>query len=258
MDGFPDSLLQRYRPDWIIGRGRSGVVWAVTDLETGRALAMKFLELSVLAHGWPRHAHLVEVVTQPRWDLLAMERVRGTALRDWPLPGRSLPVAKAASLLLPMLDAVRVLHEAGIAHGGLHGGNVMVRGPGDPVLMEPMTGRVPVLGAAPEILCGEVPHAGSDVWALGVLAHVLLTGAAPHPGAPEAMRRMILEEPLAAPGIVNPKLPRSLEAWLLRALARSAARRFADAREMLGALRAALAELPPSADAMPPAAYRPA
>jgi hypothetical protein len=76
---------------------------------------------------------------------------------------------------------------------------------------------------------------------------VLLTGSAPHRGAPEAMRRMILEEPLAAPRLLNPALPAPLEGWLLRALARGAARRFVDAGEMLCGLRAALAGMPTAA-----------
>jgi hypothetical protein len=84
---FPVELLERYRPDWVVGRGRTTVVWAVTDLESGRALALKWLRLTAMAQGWPRHPHFVEVVTQPRWDLLVMDRVRGIPLRDWPLPG---------------------------------------------------------------------------------------------------------------------------------------------------------------------------
>lgn len=233
---FPASLQGRYRPDWVMGRSRSSVVWAVTDLHDARPLVMKRLALTVLAEGWPRHPNLVEVVTQPRWDLLVLERVRGLALRDVPTPGQPLPPEAAVALLMPILGAVAALHGADIAHGGLHGGNVLVRGPRDPVVMEPTTGRVPVLGAAPEILCGEVPTLASDVWALGVLAHLLLTGAAPHAGAPETMRRMILEEPLPDPGGINPALPRPLVDWLCQSLARSTERRFADAGEMRAAL----------------------
>ena len=239
---FPPALLARYRPDWVIGRGRSSVVWAVTERGTGRPLALKRLPLAVMAQAWPRHPHLVEVTEQPRWEMLVMERVRGVTLRDWPAPGHPVPAGAAAALLLPSLDALRALDGAGIAHGGVHGGNILVRGAADPVLLEPETGRVPVLGAAPEILCGEAPHPGGDVWAFGVLAYLLLTGQAPWAGAPDAMREMILEEPIIPPRQLTPGLPLALEAWLLRALARATARRFADAGEALPALRAALAE----------------
>ena len=237
-DSFPPSLLPRYRPDWVIGRGRSSVVWAVTERAGGAALALKRLPLAVMAQAWPRHPHLVAIQDQPRWEMLVMERIRGIALRDWPAPGHPLPVEAALPLLLPLLDALRVLHEAGVAHGGVHGGNVLVRGPADPILLEPETGRVPVLGAAPEVLCGEAPHPGGDVWAVGVLAYLLLTGQAPWAGAPDAMREMILEEPLIPPRQVNDALPPALEEWLLRCLARSVARRFGDAGEALHALRA--------------------
>jgi serine/threonine-protein kinase len=168
--------------------------------------------------------------------MLAMERVRGLPLRHFQLPGEALSPEGAAALLLPMLDAVAALHAADIAHGGLHGGNVLVRAADDPVVMEPMTGRVPVLGAAPEILCGEVPNPASDVWALGVLGHSLLTGQPPHAGSPEAMRQMILEEQLPDPCGINPALPRPLAEWLRRSLARAPERRFADAGEMRLAL----------------------
>lgn len=241
-DGFPAALLNRYRPDWVIGRGRSSVVWAVTDRETNAPLALKRVPLTVMAQAWPRHPHLVAVAAQPQWDMLVMERVRGLALRDWPSPGRPLPPGPALKLLLPVLDALSSLHAAGVPHGGLHGGNVLVRAPGDPVLLEPETGRVPVLGAAPEILCGDAPHPGGDVWAFGVLAYLLLTGQAPWAGAPAAMREMVLEEPIIPPRQLHEALPPPLESWLLRCLARSVARRFADAEEACAALRDALAD----------------
>lgn len=237
-ESFPTSLLGRYRPDWVIGRGRSSVVWAVTERDSNQPLALKRLPLAVMAQGWPRHPHLVAVRDQPRWEMLVMERIRGVPIRDWPVPGQPLPPAAALALLAPLLDALRALHEAGVTHGGIHGGNVLVRGPAEPILLEPETGRVPVLGAAPEILCGEAPHPGSDVWALGVLAYLLLTGQAPWAGAPGAMREMILEEPLVPPRQVNDALPPALEDWLLRCLARATARRFADAAEALRGFRA--------------------
>lgn len=244
-DGFPAALLNRYRPDWVIGRGRTSIVWAVTERDTNRPLALKRVPLTVLALAWPQHPHLVRVVAQPQWDMLVMERIRGLALRDWPAPGQPVPLDAALPLLLPVLDALAALHGAGVPHGGLHGGNVLVRGPADPVLLEPETGRVPVLGAAPEILCGDAPHPGGDVWAFGVLAYLLLTGQAPWAGAPAAMREMVLEEPIIPPRQLHDAVPAPLEAWLLRCLARSIARRFADAEDARAALRAALADCAP-------------
>ncbi|WP_301588685.1 serine/threonine protein kinase [Sabulicella glaciei] len=243
-ESFPPELLDRYRPDWVIGRSRSSIVWAVTERAGNRPLALKQLSLSVMAHVWPRHPHLVTVVDQPRWDMPAMERLRALPLRDWASPGEVMAPAAAIALLLPLFRALRCLHVSGVAHGGLHGGNVLVRGPADPVLLEPETGRVPVLGAAPEILCGEAPHPGADIWAAGVLAYLLLTGQPPWAGAPEAMRERVLEEPMVPPRSFNDAIPESLSQWLLRCLARSAARRFADAEEALAALEAVLREEP--------------
>ena len=240
-ESFPPSLLARYRPDWVIGRGRSSVVWAVTERGSGLPLALKRLPLAVMAQAWPRHPHLVAIHDQPRWEMLVMERIRGLPLRDWPAPGHPLPAGDALALLLPVLDALRALHAAGVAHGGVHGGNILVRGPADAILLEAETGRVPVLGAAPEILCGETPSPAADVWAFGVLAYLLLTGQAPWAGAPGAMREMILEEPLIPPRQVNDALAPPLEGWVLRCLARAASRRFADAGEALPALREAAA-----------------
>ena len=78
---FPKSLLSRFRLDWVMGRSRSGVVWAVTELRSMRPLVLKRLPLTLLAEGWPRHPNLLSIVEQPRWDLLVMERVRGLPLR---------------------------------------------------------------------------------------------------------------------------------------------------------------------------------
>lgn len=237
-DSFPVSLLGTYRPDWVIGRGRATVVWAVTRLADGAALALKRLPLTVMAQAWPAHPNLVRIHAQPRWDLLLMDRLRGHALRDHLAPDRHLPPAEAFGLLGPVLEATAALHAAGLAHGGLHGGNVILHEGLMPVLLEPETGRVPVLGAAPEILCGAAPHPGGDVWALGVLACQLLTGHAPHAGAPEAMRETILEGPPPRFRKLNPALPHAVAHWLSQAMTRNAAHRFADAGAMLDAVAA--------------------
>jgi len=84
---------------------------------------------------------------------------------------------------------------------------------------------------------GEV-DARTDLWALGVLTYYSLTGALPFQG--DALGAIVMQitsaEPVPPSELVA-TLPRSLDAWMKRALAKRPGDRFQDAREMAGALQ---------------------
>jgi serine/threonine protein kinase len=91
--------------------------------------------------------------------------------------------------------AVHALHEAGIVHGGIHPGNVLLAEEADGTLggrlAEPGLSRVLMPGAVvpgagrggvlefrdPDLLAGAVPSRRTEVWALGATIHRVLSGA---------------------------------------------------------------------------------
>lgn len=115
------------------------------------------------------------------------------------------------------------LHEAGIAHGGIHPGNVllveeaggMIGGRlSDPALSRVLTPGAVVPGAGrggvlefrdPDLLAGASPSRRTEVWALGATIHRVLSGTGLYgelPGDPlGAIRELRTTRPQVRPGL---------------------------------------------------------
>ena len=90
---------------------------------------------------------------------------------------------------------------------------------------------------APELFGEALPDARTDVFSIGVVLHELLAGR--HLFVVESERetlRRLAELTVPPPSSANPRVPRGLDAIVLRALSRDPAQRFASASEMASAL----------------------
>jgi serine/threonine protein kinase len=128
--------------------------------------------------------------------------------------------------LMALAGAARglvALHEAGLTHGAVQPGNVLIRNGGGAarmagILAEPALGPVFTPGlvysghgsatvleyAEPTVLAGAVASAATDVWAIGVLAHRLLAGSGVYGELPPddgsaALRRVLTTKPFISP-----------------------------------------------------------
>ena len=111
----------------------------------------------------------------------------------WPLAGLlrgvPLPLDEALRVVATAADALAVAHRAGLAHGRIHPGNIIV-GPdrvritdfGLGSLCPGPAGRMRRY-QAPELAAGGVATPAADVYAVGVLFAACLTGAEPPAGA---------------------------------------------------------------------------
>ncbi|WIG94098.1 serine/threonine-protein kinase [Myxococcus sp. SDU36] len=97
---------------------------------------------------------------------------------------------------------------------------------------------------SPEQVRGETLDGRSDLFAVGVMLHELITGARLFAGQNERDEMMkILEEPVPWPSHVAPHVPEEVSKVVMRALERSREKRFATGRDMARAIEAAAGKL---------------
>jgi eukaryotic-like serine/threonine-protein kinase len=189
-------------------RGCAGPVWRAQDRVTGRQVAVKELHLpagrgaeerllfrerllrAARAAGRADAPGIVtvhDVVTDDGVEHVVTDLVEGPTLAEEVAAAGPLDERATAALAGQLAAALQVVHEAGVVHGGVTPGAVLL-GPGprarlaDLGLSEAVHGGV---GAAepgflaPELRDGGPPTAESDVWALGATLFHALHGSPP-------------------------------------------------------------------------------
>jgi hypothetical protein len=188
-----------------IARGATSEVWEAVRVADGRRVAVKVahadpesVEAAVREaslSGAAASAHVVPVEScLPVGDgrvALVMPLLRGGSLDRLVAARGHLTPGEVVTVLAPVAGALGRLHSLGVVHGDLSPGNVLLDLDGRPFLADLGLGRVvgdaplAVWGTdgyvAPEVLMGDGPTPGSDVYALGALGWLCLTGSAPGP-----------------------------------------------------------------------------
>jgi len=222
-----------------------------------------------------KHPHIAQLidagVSEAGQPYLVLEYVEGEPVDGW-CDERGLDVKSRVRLFLDVLAAVAHAHSNLVVHRDLKPSNVMVSKEGQvklldfgiakllegedgtPTQLTRDAGRVftPAF-AAPEQITGESVTTATDVYALGALLYLLLTGRHPNgkPGAsPVDLLRAILEtEPgRLSDGVQDPRLRRELrgdlEIIVAKALKKSPEERYASVTALAEDLRRYLAEEP--------------
>jgi len=187
---------------------------------------------------------------------IVMELVTGKLLKNIIAAG-DVPIADALRYTDGILEALEYSHRAGVVHRDIKPGNVMVTAAGQVKVMDFGIARAvsdssstvaettAIIGTAayfsPEQAKGEPVDARADVYSAGVVLYELLTGRTPFRGeSPVAVAYQHVSETPLAPSELVESVPRSLDAVVLRALAKDPFQRFQDAasfREALDATR---------------------
>jgi eukaryotic-like serine/threonine-protein kinase len=249
-----------------IGGGAQGEVFRALDLRLQRDVALKlrhaapstvdpegFLtEARLLAR--VRHANVVTVhgadVVDGRVGLW-MELVKGETLEHIVHERGPMSSQEATLVGVSLCGAVNAVHNAGLLHRDIKAQNVMRESGGRYVLMDFGVGRdiashgptgsagTPVY-LAPEVLAGSPATIQSEVYAIGVLLHFLVTGAVPYSatsmaGLTEAHR--LPRQPLQHK---RHDLPPEFCAAIERALSPDPAGRFSSVSEFADALAGTL------------------
>ena len=202
-----------------LGVGSTGSVWRAMAVTGGPEVAIKVVraspdaerEVAVLAA--VSHPHVVRlhqaVVLDDGRLALVLDLVDGPTLAAVVAQRGHLSPGEVVTLIVPLAQAVADLHADGVQHGDLAPGNVLLDRTGRPVLTDLGTPRITgeprdeVFGTAgyvdPMVLVGGRADEMSDVYGLGALAWLALTGAPPESAA--------LRVPLAD---LSPSAPPSL------------------------------------------------
>ena len=157
-------------------------------------------------------------------------------------------------ICVKLFEALECVHDHGIVHGDIKPDNVFLRDGEEPVLVDfgvamafdrprerlellPQSiGSVAYI--APERLRGGLPDARADLYAMGCLLYQCLTGHHPFLRSTlDATKLAHLRASVLPPSRLNPTISRSLEALVLRLLAKSPADRPGYARDALEVLR---------------------
>ena len=247
-----------------IGRGGMGVVYLADDTRLGRQVALKILRvrsasdtlgrarflaearaISALDH--PNVATLYEIgVTEDGRPFLAFAYYAGETLDVRIRRGR-LPSDEAVEIARGIACGLGAAHGRGIVHGDVKPSNVILTEAGDVKLLdfgvarvagEERAGQGVPLGTlaymSPEQVAGvQGTDQRTDLWALGVVLHEMLTGERPFRGPDrETLSRAILESPLRVERTepwASPELGTVLEGLLEK----DPERRYSDVRDVL-------------------------
>jgi serine/threonine protein kinase len=225
-----------------IGQGGMGSVWLAqrNDGRFERRVAIKFLHFSVAAQGGVErfkregrilgqfsHPHIAELidagVTPSGAPYLVLEHVDGLTIDEY-CDRHKLETDARIRLFLDVLSAVAYAHSSLVVHRDLKPSNVLVRNDGQIKLLDfgiakllasEMTpgaatqltldggGALTPQFAAPEQVTGGAITTATDVYTLGALLYLLLTGA--HPAGTQHSPAKLLK------AIVDTEAPRASE-----------------------------------------------
>ncbi|MEU5238612.1 protein kinase [Streptomyces lydicus] len=281
----------RYELSALLGQGGMGQVWIGYDRRLDRRVGVKLLRPDRVA-GTPdgeemrrrfvRECRVTAQVDHPGLvtvhdagsddeDLyLVMQYVEGADLSDHLAEHDPYPWPWAVSVAAQLCAVLASVHAVPIVHRDLKPRNVMIRPDGSLVVLDlgiasaldTDTTRLTHTGSpigspaymAPEQAMGGAVGPHTDLYALGVLLHELLSGEVPFAGSTAlgVLHRHLHEEPVPVRHL-RPDVPEALEALVLHLLRKDPETRPADAQEVYQAL----APLLPTAATGPQAAAAP-
>jgi tetratricopeptide (TPR) repeat protein len=191
---------------------------------------------------------------------LVMEYVEGVRLDEW-LKRESPALAERIRVFVAICAAVEYAHRHLVVHRDLKPANIMITPEGSPVLLDfgvarlldPFGSGITQTGtrlltprfASPEQVRGQAASTATDIYSLGVLLFVMLTGHHPYAEQTEdtleILRAVCTEEPArpsASPGPWRKALRGELDAITLQCLRKDPEERYRSVSDLSGDLGA--------------------
>src|SRR5579871_3340592 len=248
-----------YRLLEVIGRGGMGAVYLAerADGEVTQRLAVKLLPagagdplrerflqerqiLASLAH--PNIARMLDAghLTSGQ-PFLAMEYVAGKPIDTFAV---GLRIRQKVALFLKVCAAAGYLHRNLVVHRDLKPSNILVTADGEPKLLDFGIAKILDMAtdvtmtsmrmltpdyASPEQVMGGRVTTATDIYSLGAVLYLLLTGKHAHEfedHSPETIARVITSREVTRPSHWTPELKSDLESILLKALRKDPLERY--------------------------------
>ncbi len=256
-----------------LGRGAMGTVFKARDPQINRLVAVKTVSLSGLepveerefrqrftheaqAAGRLYHPGIVAIFDvgenpENHDPYIVMEYVSGQPLNRTLAGQKKLPLGTALELAEEIAEALDYAHAQGVVHRDIKPGNILVTPEGHAKIADfgiaklnlthfTLPGRV--LGTpaymAPEQLSGTGVDGRSDLFSLGVILYVMVTGSSPFQG--DNINTVCFaaanREPVAATAI-DASLPQELDQVISRAMAKLPDERYQQGAEFAADVR---------------------
>jgi hypothetical protein len=184
-----------------------------------------------------------------------MRYLEGGTLKDVIFQGR-LTLGDVLRLMSQVCSAIDYAHRKGVVHRDVKPSNVIIDADGEAYLTD--FGIAKVLGGtsdltktgvaigtpdymAPEQCMGQPVDRRTDIYALGVMLYEMVVGRVPfRADTPMAVVIAHIHEPLTLPREIDPSVPDSVEAVIIKALAKEPDDRYQTAAELAQALEEAI------------------
>lgn len=283
---FPQEIADnvgRYQIREVLGRGAMATVYKAYDPSIDRTLAIKILHPDLCvkeeyrnrflreakAAGILSHPNIVTIFDVGEVDgrpYIAMELIEGTPLNDLMDVGGKLPISDAVGIGIQLTRALDYAHGKGIVHRDVKPSNIIqlknsniikVTDFGICHIDSPEDTQQTVMGQVlgtpqympPEQALGQKVDARSDLFSVGVVLYLLLTGKRPFDGETLAtvMYKIANVEPESVDHVrsdISPALRRIID----RCLKKQPEKRFQSGLELVDALVRVMRDLDEAAN----------
>jgi serine/threonine protein kinase len=249
-----------------IAEGGMGIVYRARQVSLNRIVALKMIRAGQFAGDddvrrfqaeaqmaaqlhHPNIVNIYEIGEDHGQHYFAMEYIDGhdlaSLIREHPLPPR-----KAAAYVRTVAEAIAYAHTQKTLHRDLKPSNILIDADDQPHVTDfglakrlgeqtglTVTGQIVGTPSymSPEQASGRNAEIGpaSDVYALGAVLYELVTGRPPFKAATvmDTLVQVCVTEPVS-PRLLNPQVPRDIEAICLKCLAKDPRERYGSAKEL--------------------------
>lgn len=248
------TQIGKYKLNYLIGVGGMGKVYLAdrTDLEAHQQVAIKVISAGFLSEIYKKrfdrerkilsrlnHPHITRIydggISESGTPFIIMEYVEGMPLLEY-AKEHKLSMAKRLELFTDLCSAVAYAHRNFVMHRDLKPGNVLVTNHGIVKVIDfgiakiledeaeddelTMMGYIPLTPAyaSPEQLRGDPLTVATDIYSLGVILYVLITGNKPFAGSTKSSvaltQRLNRMGPPAKPSqSVSPDISSDIKSW---------------------------------------------